>query len=591
MDFLAAAATSSSTADNEHFRPFPKPTEVGSLISIPEVQEWCSSGLLLPVTCNLDTLDMALIKSLMLGKGDFFNLGGVPSFTEEEMQKALSDAIQMVDTLDKPLEKKDDKESVAVAGSKLLGCDQTDIPVPNSRLVQILLGNEKSGKVTSVGSGDDVVLINESGRPTQVAIAMLQNMDDHLSSAAGKEEEEGLLTKIRDEFKKVFGKEPPDLAVPTSMDNSLASVKLADALTRARMAGDRIDTVLIARLLAQGFSQKEVEGIMPKLKEEIQTERYAPNVIKVEGESEGAVMNALRNLRDAYTKADAKYDKFVRRMVLIRRLITGTDVTEGTKDPATQQAAAEAAAKTAEAEEKSKEGTAEGELDKTAQKAAEEAQKLAAAAEEARKKAVQAMKKINAKDWGKHGLHAEETGSSELPPLVVEQLKKVREFQVGLGTQGMFDLQLDSAACGLKGIIANSHYWITSGLFVSSGAIGPMTAVCSTIGTKLYSYDSSKLPGGEGKYTISNVRRALANAIKEGSDKPVPAKGGAAKSKPKTRRAFKKRRKSRRRKKKVQGARSRRRRKPLRHTRGGGRKCTPFFDRPQPTTFGAMPNN
>ena len=108
------------------------------------------------------------------------------------------------------------------------------------------------------------------------------------------------------------------------------------------------------------------------------------------------------------------------------------------------------------------------------------------------------------------------TSVVKLPRIVIEQLEDVRDFQVGLGTRGIFKLDLTDK-CAVRGIVINSHYWLTSGLFIQSGAVGDFSNICSTISAKLYSYTQDQA-GVSGRYKISQVRSALANSISSGPE-------------------------------------------------------------------------
>ena len=115
--------------------------EATSLVSSQEVQEWCASGLLLPIITNLDTLDMAMIKSLITKEfaGDFFNMGGVPVFKRDQVRNALASAIQMVSTSESVAGKGEEERAAQAEAAN--GCftgagQNTDLPKPNESLIR-----------------------------------------------------------------------------------------------------------------------------------------------------------------------------------------------------------------------------------------------------------------------------------------------------------------------------------------------------------------------------------------------------------------------------------------------------------------------
>jgi hypothetical protein len=460
--------------------------EQDSLINTDEINEWCASGLLLPIVTNLDTLDMAMIKSLITDQfaGDFFNMGGLPTFNQDQIRKSLASAIQMVST-------SESKEATAVAGPRTLetlrGGDDTSpdacgpdsntgLPTPNQYLVA-LLRNE--GKQTKPGEEqkDREPLINEYGRPTTAAISMLSQFEQHLEEhhTHSKKDPETVMKLITNVFGESAPKETSSTQL-TAAQEGITTVKLADALATARLAGNELDETMLQRLKAEGYSKDESFDVFNEMQKDMLAERYAPEFIEIEGASSAVVMKALRRLRDAYTEGDTKYDKFTTRMKLVRRLLKGEDRITPKKTKLKQDGGATS--------------------DETSAKTS----------------AKTVLENVGRTLQNALGGSTNSNAEVKIPPLVQRQLVKLRDFQVGLGTKGIFELDL-TKACHLQGIVTNSHYWLTSGMFVQSGAVGDFSDVCSVMASKLSSYNVS------GPYKISQVRSALSNAISDGPKK------------------------------------------------------------------------
>ena len=635
--------------------------EASSLVSSQEVQEWCTSGLLLPIITNLDTLDMAMIKTLITKEfaGDFFNMGGVPVFKREQVRNALASAIQMVSTSESASGKGEEERAAQaeVANGCFTGAGQnTNLPKPNESLVHILK-TTNGGKNNTNGTSYDGPLINEYGRPTNSAVSLIQDFDSHLE-AVGDKTEDDLVSRAKSSLDSIFsGKASKIEAVtPTQMSSSdmdIPTVRLANALATARLAGNDLDETLIMRFKTEGFSKNQIQIMLEQINKDMIAERYAPEFLNIEGASSAAVIKALRRLQEAYTNPDPKFDAFVKRMVLIRRLLTGEDMIEAgkgkTESEKVEDKRSESLRKVLEqqspeakealealkkdvdrlddkyiqAQERIKTAKASGKdtddledlqdeaafLDRSLKKKRsdlenafqnivssetndnpnpEEKEKIDALkkeVEEAKKgedetliqqatarldevtkqiatatnKGVEgAMKYL--RDLQKEGRFGEVVrnilaGASlvKLPPVVLKQLEGVRDFQVGLGTRGIFKLTLDDE-CAVRGIVINSHYWLTSGLFVQSGAVGDFSNVCSTIAAKLFSYSQDK-GGISGRYKVSQVRSALANAISSGPETKESVEkskskgwssGGGRKRKTRRRRKAAKRRQTRR---------------------------------------------
>jgi len=205
--------------------------------------------------------------------------------------------------------------------------------------------------------------------------------------------------------------------------------------------------------------------------------------------------------------------------------------------------------------------------------------------------------------------------SCDLPPIIISQLLKLRDFQVGLACQGEVNLQLGGQGvdpqCALDAVIANSNYWLTSGLFVKSGAVGDMPRFCTKMANKLYSYSHENCDGCEGYYTVSNIRKALANTIsvfareqkekdnktpeqRQKEEEAAKAKlqeevkervAAAAQEAPKGGGRRPKKRRTRRRKKPSSRRRGKKKRRSRRHARKGGAVCPVPNPLPVSTAF------
>jgi len=206
--------------------------------------------------------------------------------------------------------------------------------------------------------------------------------------------------------------------------------------------------------------------------------------------------------------------------------------------------------------------------------------------------------------------------SCDLPPIIISQLLKLRDFQVGLACQGEVNLQLGGQGvdpqCALDAVIANSNYWLTSGLFVKSGAVGDMPRFCTKMANKLYSYSHESCEGCEGYYTVSNIRKALANTIsvfareqkekdnktpeqRQKEEEAAKAKlqeevkervaAAAAQEAPKGGGRRPKKRRTRRRKKPCSRRRGKKKRRSRRHARKGGAVCPVPNPLPVSTAF------
>ena len=84
-----------------------------------------------------------MIKSLITKQfaGDFFNMGGVPTFEREQIRNALASAIQMVSTSESPSGKGEEERAAQAEAAN--GCftgaaQNTNLPKPNETLVRIL---------------------------------------------------------------------------------------------------------------------------------------------------------------------------------------------------------------------------------------------------------------------------------------------------------------------------------------------------------------------------------------------------------------------------------------------------------------------
>lgn len=598
--------------------------EASSLLSTQEIQEWCDSGLLLPIITNLDTLDMAMIKSLITKQfaGDFFNMGGVPTFEKEQIRNALASAIQMVSTSESPSGKGEEERAAQAEAAN--GCftgaaQNTNLPKPNETLVKILKTTGGGTNKTNNNSYDGP-LINAYGRPTNSAVSLIQDFDTHLANIT-KNPEDTLEAKAKSSLNKLF-KDSTDVissVTPTQIssdDMDIPTVKLANALATARLAGNDLDETLIMRLKTEGFSREQIQNMLKQIDEDMMAERYAPEFLEIEGAGASEVIKALRSLQKAYTNPDPRFDLFVKRMVLIRRLLTGEDVMKATKSNPTSidlkdertsslrkvfnqqspevQQTLDVLKKEAEdleskqrivqdklkaARETNKTPEDLQALEKNVEVIDEKLKEKRTALENTFQSAVSSETNKNPNDEQRKEFEllkskVEEAGRSEdptlveeatsrlnqftsqvmstatdglqgarkylrelqedgqfgatiqnildstsvvkLPRVVIEQLEDVRDFQVGLGTRGIFKLDLTDK-CAVRAIVINSHYWLTSGLFVQSGAVGDFSNICSTISAKLYSYTQDQ-SGMSGRYKISQVRSALANSISSGPE-------------------------------------------------------------------------
>tara|TARA_Y100000389_G_scaffold205134_1_gene263795 strand:- start:15742 stop:17481 length:1740 start_codon:yes stop_codon:yes gene_type:complete len=534
--------TSAITDDDKHFR-YPEgrnnaspedykklpPDEVkageqDSLIDAEEITEWCASGLLLPIVTNLDTLDMAMIKSLITDQfaGDFFNMGGLPTFSKDQIRKSLASAIQMVSTSESKEATGADAVHDKAARERWLmrqsACgpeSNTNLPTPNQFLVALL---QSKGKQTKPGEEqkDREPLINEYGRPTTAAISMLSQFDQHLEKYDNGEKDK---TKIQDPetvlklITSVFGEPAPKETGPnqlTAAQEGITTVKLANALATARLAGNELDETILQRLKAEGYSKDESFDVFNEMSKDMLAERYAPEFIEIEGASSAVVMKALRRLQDAYTEPNSKYDDFRKRMTLVRRLLDGEDRIKPKKTKLKQEGEANG-----DLEEEQEGETSAKASDETNAKTSDETN--AKTSDETNTKTV--LENVGETLQNALGRSTNSKAKVKLPPLVQRQLVKLRDFQVGLGTKGIFELDL-TKACHLQSIVTNSHYWLTSGMFVQSGAVGDFSHVCSVMISKLYNYDAT------GPYRISQVRSALSNAISDGPKKEKQDGGG-----------------------------------------------------------------
>ena len=666
MGLFDSMTTSALTDDDEHYRMVGnQPNSDLALISSAEILEWCESGLLLPLIANLDSLDMGILKTLIGYKTDFFG-AEVPSFSRHEVQKAMAWALSMVHTG----RTKDKKtwDDTQVCTPEYVG--DAAIPPPSYNLVQILLGKSETGKVTM--DGEKAVLINAYGRPTQAALTMLGNMETHNIKASLDAVASRTDTETSDALKRVTGemfgtgKGSVDIGAGQVLDaKETSTIAVGAAIAKAQIASGDLNDTLAARLRSMGFSDNKITPLLKEIGDEIEKERYTPDLLAVEGESASTVIDALKNLNKVFTSPDAQYDAYVKRMVLIRRLLTGEDVggvakqqqsaekkvnellgerKQEEKDDAVLQAA-KSALDSAEAKQteldsniaknagnKDKKSELEAtapDVNRAVEAAREEVEKahgeldaklsnsnksqltlgkiteVAKSGGEAAMKAVKSLRGLLAGTGGTAaGDDNRQNGQkSALPPLVVQQLLKVRDFQVGLATKGEVNLRLDKTntkfsdaqqkranKCALDAIIASSHYWLTSGLFVQSGALGKMENTCSIMADKLYSYSSA--PNKPGFYTVSKVRKALANTIsetaagqkdideaaaKEAETKQEEAKAGGGR-RPKKRR-------TRRRRKKESRRRGKKKRRSRRHARKGGAVCPVPNPLPVSTSF------
>ena len=678
MGFFDSMTTSALTNDDEHYRMVgDKPNSDLALISSAEILEWCESGLLLPLIANLDSLDMGILKTLIGYKTDFFG-SEVPSFSRHEVQKAMAWALSMVHTG----RTKDDKtwDNSRVCTREYVG--DAAIPPPSYNLVQILLGKAETGGVTM--DGEKAVLINAYGRPTQAALTMLGNMETHnikasLDAVASRADTATSAALKRVAAGDLFGTGAGsvDIGAGQVLDSKETStIAVGAAIAQAKIASGDLNETLAARLQAQGFSKDKIVPLLKEIGDEIEKERYTPDLLAVEGESASTVINALKNLNKVFTSPDAQYDAYVKRMVLIRRLLTGEDVggvakqqklaekkvtelmgkrEQEEKDDAALQAA-KSALDSAEAKQRELDSSIADNADNKDKKSELEAAapdvnraveaaregvakahreldakldssdksqltlgKITEAAKSGGEAAMKAVKSLRGLLAGKGGTAGGDDDrqngqSSALPPLVVQQLLKVRDFQVGLATKGEVNLRLDKTnpkftdaqqkranKCALDAIIASSHYWLTSGLFVQSGALGKMENTCSIMSDKLYSYSSA--PNKPGFYTVSKVRKALANTISEtaaGQQKIDEAAAKPAETKPaetKTAEGEKqeeakagggsrpKKRGTRRRRKKESRRRGKKKRRSRRHARKGGAVCPVPNPLPVSTSF------
>jgi hypothetical protein len=515
--------------------------EKDSLIDSDEIAEWCRSGLLLPIVTNLDTLNMAMIKSLITDQfaGDFFNMGGLPTFNRDQIRKSLASAIQMVSTSESKEATGADAVYDKAARERWRGMpdacgpdSNTNLPTPNQFLVALL---RNKGKQTKPGEEqkDREPLINEYGRPTTAAISMLSQFDQHLEGYDNGEKDktkiqdpETVLKLITSVFSESAAKDTVGPNQLTEAQEGITTVKLANALATARLAGNELDETILQRLKAEGYSKDESFDVFNEMSKDMLAERYAPEFIEIEGASSAVVMKALRRLRDAYTKTDTKYDKFTTRMRLVRRLLNGEDKIESMEEVMNDKSAG-----------------SEDSLNKP--EGSEDNVNKPEGSEDSVNKPEGSEDNVN-KPEGSDGLEGKQnrrtvvgtvledvkstvqsvfersTNSKaevNLPPLVQRQLVKLRDFQVGLGTKGIFELYL-TRDCHLQSIVTNSHYWLTSGMFVQSGAVGDFSNVCSVMTSKLSNYADT------GPYKISQVRSVLSNAISDGPQKEKQDGGG-----------------------------------------------------------------